>query len=210
MQLFDFQELPIELQSIVTYRDYRAGELVYCQGKSSDTLYVVRSGRVRNVRYTFEGRAVTLRVVRDGEMFGEIYSTGRRLLSDSAICEINSSIAVFPKTRLLAIFRRHPHLAELFTHNLLATIRAMSDSLELREIRSARKRTIRYLQLLCRPNCNTISFDRPYKYIAEEIGLSPEVFYRTLSELERDRVIVRSKKTVTLASQLNFEPSHHL
>ena len=205
MKFLDFDTLPIELNAIVTYKYFRARELVYCQGKSAEALYAVRSGRVRNVRYTFEGRVVTFRVVRAGEMFGEIYNASKGFLTDNAICEVNSCIAIFPKKRLLNIFRMDSQLAELFTHNLLATIRAMSDSLELREIRSARKRVIRYFQLARKPNSDIIRFDRPYKYIAEEIGLTPEVFYRTLSELEKDSVINRENKTVVLSSKVDLE-----
>ena len=43
-----------------------------------------------------------------------------------------------------------------------------------------------------------ITFTRPLKDIAADIGLTHEVFYRTLSDLERSGKISRDNRTIAI------------
>jgi CRP-like cAMP-binding protein len=88
--------------------------------------------------------------------------------------------------------------------------------LELRSIRSARvkrsypegNRILQYLLFSVSPGETTILFDRAYKDIASELGLSPETLYRTLAELEREKIITRQGRQIKLATYRNLMISY--
>lgn len=69
--------------------------------------------------------------------------------------------------------------------------------LELRGIRSARDRVLHYLQVIAPPHANTIYLDRPLKDIANDIGISPEVFSRTLTQLQNEGLLSKTKRKIT-------------
>ena len=75
---------------------------------------------------------------------------------------------------------------------------SLKNLLELRSIRSASDRILQYLFFIAAPEQSEISFDRSYKDIATELGLSAEAFYRSLADLERSGVISRRGREIKL------------
>src|SRR4029077_17266405 len=53
-------------------REFDPGEVVFREGDSSDTCYVVREGRARAVRTHRAGRTITLATFGPGDIFGEL------------------------------------------------------------------------------------------------------------------------------------------
>src|SRR5437660_7517125 len=53
-------------------RSFAAGQVVFREGDSSDTCYVVREGRVRAIRTHRDGRTLTLARFGRGDIFGEL------------------------------------------------------------------------------------------------------------------------------------------
>ena len=80
---------------------------------------------------------------------------------------------------------------------------SLKQLLELRSIRSARDRILQYLLFSTNPGETKIIFDRSYKDIATELGLSPETLYRTLAELEREAIITRNGRQIELVTPSN-------
>ena len=53
-------------------RDFEPGEVVFREGDSSDTCYVVSGGRARAIRSHRDGRTITLATFGPGDIFGEL------------------------------------------------------------------------------------------------------------------------------------------
>jgi len=69
---------------------------------------------------------------------------------------------------------------------------------ELRSIRSAQERVLHYLRLVVPAEKNTVVLEQPLKNIASDLGITPEVLSRTLTQLASDGVIAREKRRITL------------
>src|SRR5437016_11503812 len=76
-------------------RSFAAGEVVFREGDSSDTCYVVRKGRARAIRTHHDGRTLTLARFGPGDIFGELalFEDERRSATVEAI-EATSVVAV--------------------------------------------------------------------------------------------------------------------
>jgi DNA-binding MarR family transcriptional regulator len=77
-------------------------------------------------------------------------------------------------------------------------VQALRAQLEIRNIKSARERVWQTLLLTAGGQANTITFDRPLKDLAAEIGLTHEAFYRALAELEKAGRIRRARRRVAI------------
>ena len=176
-------------------RKFKKGELIYCQNQEADSIFTLQSGRLKIERYTSDGKPVPLRIVRPGEMFGELAVLNRMYL-DNALCELDSCVVTYPIALIQRAIDCQSETMKLFASNMLKTIQSMSHSLELRTIRSAQERVLRYLSLVKEADEKYIQLDRPYKDIAEQIGLTPEALYRTLAKLEQGGLISRSGSTI--------------
>lgn len=196
-QVLATDKLPSYLQEAIASLEFAPGQTVYHQGDTAVAIYRVKSGRIRLIRHTVEGRVVTFRVVRPGEIFAEtdLYA---EVYQCDAISDLSSEVVAYPKESVLRALHDQPELAQDLIHQLNDVIRALKLRLELLAVRSAGDRILEYLRFTQRPNQSTIHFDRPYKDIASDLGLSPEVFYRTLSRLEKEGSIARNKRDITL------------
>lgn len=197
MELSTPESLPPVLRAAITYQNLVAGQVLFHQRDQALAIFAVEIGRLRLVRYTCEGNLVVFQVARSGESFGE-----SALFSDvyrcNAVAEVPSRVIVYPKQLLLRVLRDQPDLAEDFMERLVRKSQSLKVRLELRSIRAARDRVLQYLLVAAQPGETTVNLDRPLKDIASELGLSPEVLYRTLAQLEREGIITRARGQITL------------
>ncbi|MGK7910053.1 MAG: Crp/Fnr family transcriptional regulator [Synechococcus sp.] len=194
---FSQDSLPATLRESTSTKTFESNEVLFRQGERAAAFYIVESGRVKAVRYTTDGSDVTMQVSREGEsvateaVFIERYSC-------TGIAETRTTVTVYPKERLLTIVQDNPRLLMLFARRLSELVFGLKDNLELRGTRSASSRIMRYLHLVSNPTSRIIQIDRPLKDIANELGLAPEVLYRTLSQLEKEGQINRDKRSIQL------------
>lgn len=198
MDLTDPRQLPELLRDKITIYNLLAGETLFNQEEEASTFYVITSGRIKLIRYLDRGKVSTLEIVRVKGMLAEI-----ALFADvypcTAIAEIDSQVIAYPKDELLAVLRSDPDLAEDFMMMLVNKIQSLKFRLELRDIRIAHERVLRYLQHLVNfPEETTVILDRPLKDIAGDLGFTPETLSRALIKLETDGAIVRQERIITL------------
>jgi CRP-like cAMP-binding protein len=207
MDLLTLNSLPLDLRNTVTLRKLAAEQILFRQGDSASTLFIVETGRLKVGRYTPERRLVTLQVARASECLGE-----SALFLDhypyTAIAETPSQVIAYPKQPLLSALRQNLDLAEDFMALLVKQNLALMTHLELRDVRAAHQRVLRYLHYLtesARPAqepeahpSKLIEFDRPLKEVALGLGLTPATLSRALAKLEREGLIVRERNVIKL------------
>ncbi|MEM7726830.1 MAG: Crp/Fnr family transcriptional regulator, partial [Cyanobacteria bacterium P01_A01_bin.45] len=124
-------------------------------------------------------------------LFSEIYLC-------NAIAEIPSRVISYPKSEILTALQTQPDLAISFLQNSCHKNHSLKTRLELYSINSARDRILQYLLTQVASGENNINFDRTYKDIASELGLSPETLYRNIAELEKEGIIHRTGRRIEL------------
>lgn len=84
-----------ELQRITKMETYPKGQLVYLPGDSSDTVYLLKKGRVKISRVNDDGKEMLLTILEPGEIFGEVEAlsgdhreTLVQALDHTLVCEI--------------------------------------------------------------------------------------------------------------------------
>src|SRR4051794_40965628 len=61
-----------DLASVAVPRRWASGEVIFREGDTGDTCYVVQNGSVRVTRNHSDGRTITLAELRTGDLFGEL------------------------------------------------------------------------------------------------------------------------------------------
>ena len=198
MDLTDTRRLPRSLQNKITVQNLLAGETLFAQEDEASNFYVVTSGRIKLLRYLEGGKTSIFEIVRANQSVAEV-----ALFADiypcTAIAETNSEVIVYPREELLKVLREYPDVAEDFMSMLVKKIQSLKFRLELRDIRIAHERVLRYLRHLVNfPEETTVVLDRPLKDIASDLGFTPETLSRALIKLETDGAIARREKIITL------------
>ena len=115
----------------------RAGEILFDPADLNETMFVLKSGRVRIYKRSPEGREFTLGVVEDGTVFGELSLTSQGTRGAYAQCMEDSEIAVLRRDDLERLILRKPQvglsLLRLIGERLNAYERRLED-LSLKEV----------------------------------------------------------------------------
>lgn len=180
-----------------TLHKLEAGEALFRQGDKASAVFEVEQGRLRLIRHTISNRDVVLHTARSGELLAEAALFADRYHCD-AVATVASRVCAYSKHKLLAAFRKDPALAEHFMASLANQVQALRTRLEQRNIRSARERVLHYLMLAAVEDRLTVPLDGTLIDLAAELGLTHEVFYRTLAALEKDGIITRTRSAITL------------
>ena len=197
MDFLELEKLLPCLHSTVTYRQLTAGQFLFHQGEPATAIFTVIAGRVKLVRYATNGNEVSLHIARTGESFAEA-ALFSEIYHCDAVADLSCQIAAYPKLAVLQMLQDYPASALSFITLLTKQIQSLRTQLEIRNIHSARDRTLQYLILLAEPGQTTIIFDRPLKDVASDIGLTHEAFYRSLAQLEKEGYLTRHRRQIKL------------
>ncbi len=115
----------------------RAGEVLFDQEDLNETLFVLKSGRIRMYRRSPEGREFTLAVVEGGTIFGEAAMTSQVTRGAHACCMEDSEVAILRRDDVEQLILRKPqvglNLIRLLGERLSAYERRLED-LGLKEV----------------------------------------------------------------------------
>jgi CRP-like cAMP-binding protein len=197
MDAFGLDHAPKSLRLRLRRRTLAAGAMLFRQGDPAAAVYVIEQGRIAMVRHTPEGRRVTLFTAGPSESFAEAALFSEVYHCD-AVAEVPARVIVVPKLELRRVLARQRRLADQLMARLAHQVQDLRLRLELRNIRSARERVWQALLVAAGATSRTVTFDRPLKVVADEMGLTHEAFYRTLATLARTGRIRRRGRRIDL------------
>ncbi|BCB17176.1 Crp/Fnr family transcriptional regulator [Bosea sp. ANAM02] len=180
-----------------TIRKLAAGETLFATGDATRGFFAVRNGQIRLARCSASGRETVLFVAGTGERFAEA-----SLFAETYHCDaqaiIESTVACFPRTEALHLLQNDAAARLDLTADLARQVMELRSALTLRDVRSARERVLAYLVARTGADGRTVAIKGLLKDVAATIGLAPAVLYRTLAQLEAERVIRRSDGSIEL------------
>jgi CRP-like cAMP-binding protein len=185
------------MNAVGVERSLKVGQHLFRYGDRTAGAYQVLSGRVRLARVDSSGREAVLYVANTGDTLAEASLFSQAYRCD-AIASTKSVVRFFPKSALLAEFRRDPETAEVFMAMLAEQVMGLRARLEILNIRSARERVLTYLVLNVGADGRTVSRSGTVKDLAAYLGLTHETLYRTLAQMTSDKEIRRSGTTIVL------------
>ena len=195
------EQLSTELQALITWQEVTEGQVIFREGEAADLLYFLDSGQVRLLQYTSAGKAIEHYRIDAGEFFSEVVLFLGNYAC-TAIADLPSRIAAIPKSAFLAELQQNLELASALMSQIARRLHIIKITLELRSIRSARERVLRYLQIMIPLEGDLeqsrITLERSFRAIAADLGISPEVLSRTLRQLQEEGVINRRDRTIVL------------
>ena len=189
--------LPEEFVENCPIRGIAQNECLFHRGEAAFAIFEVIKGKLRLVRNTVEGRQVVMNLSTVGDLFAEAALFANEYHCDAIAVE-KTSVRFLDKSKLLALFRNDPELAEKFLSVMARQVQRLRAKLELRNIRSAGERLMQYLLLSTESDGRTVPIPGTVKELAKELGLTHVGLYRTLAKFEKDGLVVRTPSALVL------------
>ena len=185
-------------------RSFGPGEIVFLEGDTSDTCYIVRSGHARAVRAHPDGRSLTLAHFGPGDIFGELamFDSDRR----------SATVETLEETEVLAILggdmrrllREHPDIAVKLVVALGRRLRETNERLTRQSFQTVQSRVASVLTQLVSDARSEgagegdVLITSTQSELAQLAGSSRESASRFLAVLERAGVITQGRGRLTV------------
>ena len=111
-------------------RRLEAGEILFGPGEVGERLYIVKEGRIRLYKVGPEGNEVTLAIVNQGRVFGEMALTAQRTRETYAQATRPSLLISLSQEALERLIREKPEVGIRLIERLSERVRALEKRLE--------------------------------------------------------------------------------
>ncbi|MEK8050391.1 Crp/Fnr family transcriptional regulator [Ideonella sp. DXS22W] len=171
-----------------TVRHFRRGERVVEQGRSSDTLHVLLSGKAHAVRTGHNGRALLLQVLRRGDFFGELGVLDGLPHGGSVRCLVQCEVLMLSGRDIDQQLRDWPEFAQAMVQVLVQRLRSANRRIASLALHDVHDRVIDYLREHGEP-CGDGAFHARGRVSRTEmalmVGASREMVCRVMRQLSR-------------------------
>ena len=174
-------------------RVYSAGQTLFSEGDAPDGLHCLHGGLVKLYKISSDGKPGFLRLARPGYPLGYRAFFVDGVYSCSAMALTRSEICYIPKASISELVESEPSLGK-------ALIKTLADDLAGAEKHWLEMAQKPVLNRVCRLLLELEKLDSwpPRGEMALMLSVTPEVFARTLSSLEKKGYLNRSRRKMIL------------
>jgi CRP-like cAMP-binding protein len=200
-----------EIARVAVPRQFNAGQVVFREGDSSDTCYVIRSGHARALREHRDGRAITLANFGPGDIFGELamFDDERRSATIEALDALECIAITGNDMRRL--IRDHGDIAAKLVIGLGRRLRDANERLARQSFQTVQSRVAAVLAQLVEQAQSEGAGERDILItatqadVAKLAGSSRESASRFLATLERAGVISQGRGRLVVHDPLALQ-----
>ncbi|MGH8103856.1 MAG: Crp/Fnr family transcriptional regulator [bacterium] len=93
---------------------FKKGELIYSAGDASANVYMLKGGKVKMSRATDDGKEITLGILREGDVFGELAVTGESERNEQAVALEDCHVCIMARRDFEEILKAKLNLSLKF------------------------------------------------------------------------------------------------
>src|ERR1700712_3015720 len=190
----------------VVKRRFRRGELVVEQGKKSNALFILLSGRARVTTSDPRGREVILAVLNAGDYVGEMSLIDNEPHSATVRCELQCDVLILGRAEFARCLPENSSLSYAIMRGLVARLRSADRQIESLALLDVYGRVARALLDMSEMDGETryIRNKVSRQDLAKVVGASREMVSRVMKDLE-ERGIVETQEngSVLIKEKLN-------
>lgn len=167
---------------IARHKNFEKGDTIINAGEELNSLMVVFKGRVKNLRYSEDGKEQVIRILSPGDFFGELALFHNKISSSTTIATEPSTICVVNSDKLKELMSHNSTMMFKMMKELSKRIINLEARLEYNSLSSAIGKLARMLIELKKGDLVLLPSTK--SDLASQLGISSETFSRKLRELE--------------------------
>ncbi len=193
------------LEKAAVRKKFPRNTVLFSKGDTSDSLYIICSGKVKVIINDQEGKEVILSMLGPGEFCGEMALLDGQPRSACVMTKEPSELLIISKDDFMRIFSSNP-LAFGLLKGLIQRLREANKQIESLALLDVYGRIARLLMQLAKPrgDQHIIEDKLTHQEIANMIGSSREMVSIILKELSNGEYISVEKKRITINKKLPY------
>ncbi|WKB52350.1 Crp/Fnr family transcriptional regulator [Eleftheria terrae] len=175
----------------VVKRRYRRGEIVVEQGRKSNALFILLTGRARVLTADARGREVILAMLHPGDYVGEMSLIDNEPHSATVRAEVQTDVLVLGRTEFARCLPENSSLSYAIMRGLVARLRAADRQIESLALLDVYGRVARTLLDMAEDTGGTLLIRNKVSRqdLAKIVGASREMVSRVMKDLEERQYV---------------------
>jgi len=122
------------ISKIIKKKNYKIGEAVFKENEDGTSMYIIRKGEVKACKAAPDGELMTLTLMKDGDMFGEMSFLDGRPRSATIISISNTEVLCMEKDDFEKLMDSHPRMIYKILKNIIFTIHTLVREMNTRYV----------------------------------------------------------------------------
>ena len=200
-----------EMADVSQMNTTRKREVIYFPEESSNTIYMLKQGKIKISRISPDGQTVTLALIGPGEIFGESAILGQSIHENIAEVVEDAVVCAIDKGTFQKMLEKNNALSRRIQVYIGSRMRQVESKIEDLVFKDARQRVIRFLTQYVRSfgkELVDIWEVRPFlthQEIAELTATSRQTVNAILNELKTDDMIDFSRQFLRVSNLDDLE-----
>jgi len=196
-----------DLASLAAPSSYPAHFVLFSEKEESKGIYIVLEGEVKLSINSSEGRRLSLRIARKGELLGLTSALSGAAYEMTAETVFPAKLVAIGRREFMGFLMRHPEAYQVLSEELTREYMIACEQLRTVGLSSSAPEKLARLLLDWSENGQTVEqgtrfrFSMTHEEIGEFIGASRETVTRTLSTFKSRRLVAFHGSTLTILSK---------
>ncbi len=188
-------------------RQYQRDDYIFLEGEAPEALYVVKTGKVKVLRHSTDGKDVVLRVCSTGAMLGTVATFDGSGYPGTAQAIEDCTLLVIARNDVLTLVNRYPVFALAVIADLGARLRSSAEQIRSLAVERVEQRIARVLLKLAEsggcdvPEGRVIEMPLTRQDVADMTGTTVETAIRVMSKFRRLNLIRTRRGKVVLVDR---------
>jgi len=179
---------------------YNKGETLFCEGNTSNHIYLVKEGMVKTFKNTAEGKELITGIYKKRQFIGYTSSLGNFPHNEYAESLGETSIIKIDKNEIKNILQSNPNIALDLISMLSSNIETIKNQMLQLAYSTVRNRVAKTLLLVIKDDpLKTIVLSR--SDLANITGIAKETLTRTLSDFKEERLIKTNRSSIVVIDE---------
>ncbi len=184
-----------EINKVVKHRVYSKNEIIFMEGDPAQNIHIINSGQVKIFNTSTEGKEYIIRLLEEGDFFGELILFKEEAISYSARALTEVSVCLINKNDLETLIKDNPKISNELLTALSSRLKQVEEKAYSLALDDARIKTIKLLNKLAqekgekKDKGTMIELPLTRDGLASLMGMTQETLSRKLSELETEKKI---------------------
>lgn len=196
------KEQLIKLKSHLNYyqKTYCIGTHNISESFQSNSIGIIDDGKLIVEKFSHSGNQTKLTVLEQGDVFGfaSLYTTDNHFPTNISCLE-DASIIILNMDSFIEVLSQSKILMKNYISLMSNKINFLNMKIDIFTMNCAREKIIYFFDIQIKiNNRKSFSIVYSYEYLAEYLNMSKATLYRELSKLEKEQMIIRVKRHITV------------
>jgi len=193
-----------KVTDLFTERQYQKDDYIFLEGEAPEALYAIKTGKVKVLRHSTDGKDVVLRVASPGQLLGTVGVFDGGGYPGTAQAVEDCSLLVIARNDCLTLVTRFPVFALSVIADMGVRLRSSAEQIHSLAVERVEQRIARILLKLGTsagsdlPEGRVIEMPLTRQDVADMTGTTVETAIRVMSKFRRNNLIRTRRGKVVL------------